>query len=225
MTELTDIVSFTLANMTTRGRHPDIAPTIMVRCVKNNSSGLVWQSHPSLTPSGVNVYIDWVKGTWPYLKLLQDFVSLSPVFTHVFDLLALGAAAVMFHFGALGVYFGTFRLVAHGAVLGAHAGAVGVPGEETLPERVHEPAVVHASLPPVVVKEDVVIGVLVGIVRRVILRADGGRGHSRDQGKEEYAGRRNERVHPAPLHSYAFRERVSVVFMYSRKWCRLSLHI
>ena len=155
-------------------------------------------------------------GRRPYLKLFQDFISLSPIFTKVFDLLALGTAAVMFHFGALGVYFGTLRLVAHGAVLSTLAGAVRVPGEETLSEFVHEATVVDATLPSVVVENNVIVGRSVGFIRRVILGCNGGRENSGIQGEEDDTGRWNRRAHLSPRYSYTLNKRSLAVSRHSQ---------
>lgn len=51
------------------------------------------------------------------LELLQDFVAFPMVFTKVFHFLALGAAAIVFHFRALGVNPRALGLVADRSIL------------------------------------------------------------------------------------------------------------
>ena len=123
-----------------------------------------------------------------YLKLLQDFVRFRAVFTKVLNFLALGAAAIVFNFGALWVYLGTLRLVAHGPVPGAHARTVRVSGEEPLPEFVHKAAVVHTSFPSIVIEDDVVVCGPLRVVGGIILWVDrGGRAgvHSKQHDAED----------------------------------------
>lgn len=59
----------------------------------------------------------WSSGLSSYLEFLQNFVRFPPVLAKVFNLLALGAASVVLHLGALGVQLGALGLVAHGPVL------------------------------------------------------------------------------------------------------------
>ena len=135
-----------------------------------------------------------------YLEFFQDFVGFPSVLAKVFNLLALGAASVVLHFGALGVKFGALRLVAHGPVLRAHARTVRVSRVEALPEFVDEAAVVHASFPPVVVEDNVLSGAPLRLVRGVILGVTHrGRGHGA-QGQQEDGGGRQKRAHPSPWH-------------------------
>lgn len=111
----------------------------------------------------------------PYLKFLQDLVSFPPVFTKVFNLLAFRTASIVLHFCALRVYLGALRLVAHWPILSAHAWAVRVSREETLPQFVNKATVVHANFPPVIVENYVVaVGSSLCLVRGVILGTEGG---------------------------------------------------
>lgn len=108
-----------------------------------------------------------------HLKLLQYFVCLASVLAKVLELLALWAAAVVLHLGALGVDFGALRLVAHRSIFGAHARAVRVAGEETFSELVDEATVVHAAFAAVVIEQHLV-GVAFGLVGCVVLGNEGG---------------------------------------------------
>lgn len=109
----------------------------------------------------------------------------------------------MLHFGALGVQFGALGLVAHRPVLRAHTRTVRVSRVEALPEFVHEAAVIHASLPPVVIEDDVFPGGPLRLVRGVILGVTHrGRRHGTAQGQQEDDGGREERAHPSPRQRY-----------------------
>lgn len=133
------------------------------------------------------------------LELLQDLIRLPSVFTEVFDLLAFGATTVVFHLGALGVYFRALGLVTDRSVLRAHARAVRVAREEAFPELVHEATVIHAAFPSVVIENDVIVGSSLGLVRGgIVLRADRGRRDSGVQGEQHDANRREKRAHPSP---------------------------
>lgn len=153
-------------------------------------------------------------GNWEaevsYLELFQDFISLPFIFTEVFDLLAFGATAVVFHLGALGVYFRALGLVTDRTVLRAHARAVRVAREEAFPELVHKATVIHAAFSSVVIENDVIVGSSLGLVRGgIVLRADRGRRDSGVQGEQHDANRREKRAHPSPRQSDAFKESVS----------------
>lgn len=137
-----------------------------------------------------------------YLEFLQYFIRFPPVFAKVFNLLALRAASIVLHFGALGVQFGALRLVAHGPVLRALARTVRVSRVEALPEFVDETTIIHASLPPVVIEDDVFTGGPLRLIRGVILGVTHrGRRHGA-QGQQEDKGAREERAHPLPWHRY-----------------------
>lgn len=132
-----------------------------------------------------------------HLKLFQNFVRFPSVLAKVFDLLALRAAAVVLHFGALGVKFGALGLVAHGPVLRAHARTIGVTRVEALSEFVDEAAVVHASFPPVVVEHEAFTGRPLRLVCGVILGVgDRGGGGAAEEGQQEDEGGREDGSHP-----------------------------
>lgn len=133
-----------------------------------------------------------------YLEFFQNFIRFPSVLAKVFHLLALRAASIVFHFGALWMQFRAFGLVAHRPVLCAHARAVRVSRIETFPEFVDEAAVIHAALAPVVIKHNVladgslrlVCGVILGVTHRG--RRHGAQGQQGDEGSQE------EKAHVLP---------------------------
>lgn len=146
--------------------------------------------------------LDLILQVRSYLEFLQDFIRFPAVLAKVFNLFALGAAPIVFHFGALGMQFGALGLVAHRPVLRAHAWTVRVSRVEALPEFVDEATVVHAPFPSVVIEDDVLTGGPLRLVRGVILGVTHrGRRHGA-QGQEEDEGGREGKAHPSPRHRY-----------------------
>lgn len=137
---------------------------------------------------------------FPYLKLFKDFVILPAVFTKVFDLLAFWTTPIVLNLSALGVYLGTFGLIANWPILCTHARTVRVPREETLSEFVHKTTVIHAAFPSVVIK-DLVVDRSLGLVRGVVLGTDGGWDGGGVQSEEDDASRGEKRAHPSPRQS------------------------
>lgn len=121
------------------------------------------------------------------LEFFQNLVCFRSILAKVFDLFALWTAAIVLHFGALGVQFWTLRLITHGSILRAHARTVRVSRIKTLSQFVHEAAVVHATLPAVVIKHHVICALALRLVRHVVLWgvSHWGRGHSCAQDQHE----------------------------------------
>lgn len=144
--------------------------------------------------------LDFILSTRSYLEFFQNFIRFPPVLAKIFNLLALGAATIVFHFGALGMKFRALGLVAHRPILRAHARTVRVSWVEALPQFVDEATVINASFPPVVIEDDVFTGASLRFVCGVILGVTHrGRRHGA-QGQEEDEGEREERAHPSPRH-------------------------
>lgn len=124
-----------------------------------------------------------------YLKFLQDFVIFSMIFTKVFHFFAFWTASIVFHFCTLWVDFRAFWLITNRSILSTDTGTVGMSREKTFSQFVHKATVIHAALPSVVIKDQVVItGGLIPFVGRVVFMIDGSWSHQTRNYQQKYPG-------------------------------------
>lgn len=134
-----------------------------------------------------------------YLKFLQDFVIFPMIFTKVFHFLAFWTASIMFHFCTLWVDFRAFRLIANRSILSTDTGTVGMSREKTFSQFVHKATVIHAALPSVVIKDQIVIaGGLVPFIGGVVFMIDGSWSDQSRDYKQKYPGFMDMKSHPPP---------------------------
>lgn len=134
-----------------------------------------------------------------YLKFLQYFVIFSVIFTKVFHFLAFRTASIVLHFCTLWVDFRAFGLITNRSILSTNAGTVGMPREKPFSQFVHKATVIHATLPSVVIKDQIVIaGGLVPFIGRVVFVVDGSRCDQARDYKQQYPGFMDVKSHPPP---------------------------
>lgn len=136
---------------------------------------------------------------WRGLKFLQYFVIFSVIFTKVFHFLAFRTASIVLHFCTLWVDFRAFGLITNRSILSTNAGTVGMPREKPFSQFVHKATVIHATLPSVVIKDQIVIaGGLVPFISRVVFVVDGSRCDQARDYKQQYPGFMDVKSHPPP---------------------------
>lgn len=136
---------------------------------------------------------------WRGLKFLQDFVIFPMIFTKVFHFFAFWTASIVFHFCALWVDFRAFWLIANRSILSADTGTVGMSWEKAFSQFVHKATVIHTALPPVIIKDQIVItGGLVPFISRVVFMIDGSWSDQTREHKQKYPGFMDMKSHPPP---------------------------
>lgn len=111
------------------------------------------------------------------------------IFTKVFHFFAFWTASIVFHFCTLWVDFRAFWLITNRSILSTDTGTVGMSREKTFSQFVHKATVIHAALPSVVIKDQVVItGGLIPFVGRVVFMIDGSWSHQTRNYQQKYPG-------------------------------------